>query len=395
MPKKIKLYYFAPHPVQYHVGIYKELAKIDRLDFKVIYQDDFGLKPTYVAEFKSDIAWDIDLLKDYPSEFMKNYGNRGRGGVFARVNIGIFSRVLVEKPDVILFKGYTTASDWLLMILSLVSKTKIIFRGEAILNKHQDPDSFKQMMKKFVITKWLSLCDAVMFSCAGNKEYFKYFGVPETKLFPIPCAVDNEFFRGYERLYRAEKGAIRAAVGIPEDNLVVLFSARFTIRKRPMDLLTAISKIDNANITVLFVGDGPEKDIIKDFAKNNGIHTVFTGFVNQTEISKYYSVADLGTVISDYDPSPKAMNEAMNFRLPIIVSDAVGTAFDLVKDGHNGFIVEVGDIDAIASKIDFFNKNRGEMMRMGENSFDCVEKWNFVEDVKGIEQAIIHITADK
>ena len=39
---KIKFYYFAPHPVQYHVGIYRELAKLDNLDFKVIYEDDIG-----------------------------------------------------------------------------------------------------------------------------------------------------------------------------------------------------------------------------------------------------------------------------------------------------------------------------------------------------------------
>ena len=395
MPRNIKLFYFAPHPVQYHVGIYRELAKVDRLDFKVIYEDDFGLMPTYVDEFKSEIKWDIDLMKGYPSEFMKNYGSRSRGGFFARVNIGIFGQIIKGKPDVILLKGYTTVSDWLVMILGLASKTKIIFRGEAVINMHNKPCLLKKIIKKLVITKWLSLCDAVMFSCAGNKKYFKYYGVPDSKLFPIPCAVDNAFFRGYESLYSRKKSAIRAKIGIPEDNLVVLFSARFTTRKRPLDLLNAISKIDNTNITVLFVGDGPEREIIEDFVKNNRISAVFTGFVNQSEISKYYSISDLSIVISDYDPSPKAMNEAMNFRLPIIVSDTVGTAQDLIKDDNNGFIVGVGDIDTISSKIDFFNKNRDELTRMGQNSFDIVEKWNFIEDVKGIGQAIGHVTGKK
>ena len=67
----------------------------------------------------------------------------------------------------------------------------------------------------------------------------------------------------------------------------------------------------------------------------------------------------------------------------------------LIKDDNNGFIVGVGDIDTISSKIDFFNKNRDELTRMGQNSFDIVENWNFIEDVKGIGQAIGHVTGKK
>ena len=43
--------------------------------------------------------------------------------------------------------------------------------------------------------------------------------------------------------------------------------------------------------------------------------------------------------MSDYDPSPKTLNEAMNFGLPCIVSDNVGTAKDLIKNGINGYIL--------------------------------------------------------
>ena len=131
---------------------------------------------------------------------------------------------------------------------------------------------------------------------------------------------------------------------------------------------------------------------MENYVQKYHINAIFTGFVNQTKISKYYSISDLDVVISDYDPSPKAMNEAMNFRLPIIVTDIVGTANDLIKDGENGFVVKVGDVDLISERIDFLNKNRKELLRMGNNSFDIVEGWNFKEDVKGILDAIDYIT---
>jgi glycosyltransferase involved in cell wall biosynthesis len=392
MSKKIKLFYFAPHPVQYHVGIYRELAKVDSIDFKVIYEDNIGIKPTYVKEFNKKIKWDIDPLGGYSHEFMKNYSFRPHGGFFSRVNLGIFKFILKDKPDVVIFKGYTNFSDWMVMLLSLVSKTKIIFRGEANLRGNDSSISFKKKYKKIILINWLKLCDVVMYSCTGNREYWEYYGVDKVKMFPIPCAVDNDFFREQKIAYTPRESEIKKTLGICSDNLIVLFSARFTSRKRPLDLLKAISNIDHSNITVLFVGDGPERSNMEKYVQKHHINAIFTGFVNQTEISKYYSISNLNVVISDYDPSPKAMNEAMNFKLPIIVTDIVGTAHDLVKDGKNGFVVKVGDIDLIAEKIDFLNKNRKELVRMGNNSFDIVEGWNFKEDVNGILGAIDYIT---
>ena len=50
------------------------------------------------------------------------------------------------------------------------------------------------------------------------------------------------------------------------------------------------------------------------------VRVYFSGFVNQSQISHYYSMADAVVVISSYDPSPKVMNEAMNFSLPVIAT---------------------------------------------------------------------------
>ena len=385
---KPKFYYFAPHPVQYHVGIYKELAKLDNLDFKVIYEDDIGLKPVYVEEFKKEIKWDIDLLDGYPYEFMKNYSSNSQGGFFSRVNFAIFKKFFVDKPNVIIFAGYINFSDWLVMILAKLTRTKIIFRGEATLKGNEDNSTFKQRLKKVFLKYWLQSCDVVMYSCRGNKEYWKFYGVDEDKMLPIPCAVDNEFFRNEKKKYLSEENNIKKELDINEDDFVILFSARFTTRKRPLDLLKAITSIDNSNITILFVGDGPERKNMEKFVKENNLKAKFVGFKNLTETPKYYSIADIDIVISDYDPSPKAMNEAMNFELPIIVTDIVGTAYDLVKDGENGFIIKVGDIDSIAQKINFLNKNRDISKQMRKKSLEIVDEWTFEKDVYYINEAI-------
>jgi glycosyltransferase involved in cell wall biosynthesis len=394
MTKKIKFYYFAPHPVQYHYGIYQEVAKIKDLDFKVIYESDIGVKPIFVKEFKKEIKWDVDLLQGYSYEFLKNYSINPMGGFFSRVNFGILKIFTVNKPDIVMFNGYITFSDWLIFILAKITKTKILFRGEAVLKGIENNHLFKQKIKFYFLHKWLRGCDAIMYSCGGNKQYWKYYGVGEDKMLPIPCAVDNIFFRKEREKYIEKKTDMKEELGINENDFVILFSARFTNRKRPLDLLNALNRINNKNITVLFVGDGPERSTMEKFSKENNLKVIFVGFKNQTDISKYYTLADLDIVISDYDPSPKSINEAMNFEVPIIVTDIVGTSNDLVVDNENGYIVKVGDIDAIANKIDYLNNNRDIPKKMGKRSLEIVDDWTFEKDAYGIEQAIKRVMSN-
>ena len=388
MIRKIRFYYFAPHPVQYHYGIYKELAKFNNLDFRVIYEDDIGLKPIYVEEFKQEIKWDIDLLSGYPYEFMKNYGNPKKEGFFARVNFSIFKKLLIDKPDVILFKTYTNFSDWLIMFLTRFTKIKIIFRGEATL-KGNEGKTLKSKIKEKVLKWWLKNCDIVMYSCTGNKEYWKYYGVRENKMLPIPCAVDNDFFQSERKKYLGKEKEIRKELGIDENDFVIVYVSRFNKNKNIETLIKSVGIINNKNISLLLVGDGSEMNNLKLLSKKYNVKSIFVGFKNQNEIPKYYSIANLFILLSkDFENSPKVLNEAMNFELPVIVTKIAGTAEDLVFDNVNGFKVDPLNVDDIAQKINYLNKNREITKQMGKKSLEIVNNWTFEKDAYYINEAI-------
>ncbi len=386
--KKVKLFYIAPHPVTYHTGIYRAIAKLKELEFKVVYEDSMGLKPIYIDEFKSEIEWDVDLLSGYDYEFLKNYTTNPEIGFFSRVNLGLFKKFLISKPDVVLFKGYMTFSDWLVLLLAKLTRTKVIFRGEGTLRRTENIPSLKQKVKYAYLKFWFRKQDLILFSCGGNKEFFKHYGVPESKLFPIHCAVDNDYFQEQKRSLSAHTRNLRDELRIPKEAFVILFSARFTSRKRPLDLISAVGSINHDNIFLLFVGDGPQRKQMEKSCLEKGINCHFAGFVNISEISKYYNIADLDVVISDYDPSPKAMNEAMNFSLPIIVTDIVGTAQDLVAHGENGYIINVGDVAALSEKINYLANNREYCKKMGEISLSKVRDWNFEKNADSVLSAV-------
>lgn len=397
MPKKLAV--IALHPIMYQTPIFRTLqshilSEDININFTVLFLDDVSLKERYFKEINSVYKPNVpSLLDGFNYRILKNIKIQN-AGFFSRLNLQLIPHFLVNKYDFALIHGYDTLSSWIVLALSKLLGVKLIFRGEAVLTGKCETNNYKSKLKNIIINFYLNNCDAILYSCSGNKEFIvshlskNYMG----KLFPIPCAVDNNFFQLTYNKLKPQRVKLRDSFGIPIDNLVILFSARFTSRKRPLDLLRSLTLIDNKSITVLFVGDGPERTAMEKFASDHGLNTIFVGFVNQDVISQYYTIADLKVVLSDYDPSPKAMNEAMNFELPIIVTDVVGTSKDLVLSNVNGFILEVGDIESLSLRIEYLNRNRSQLKKMGKMSKVIIDNWTFDEDVNGIIESINYLS---
>ena len=125
-----KLAIYAPHPVQYHVPIYREIKKLKEVKSVVLYADNLGVKAVYQPEFKVSIQWDIPLLDGYEYIFFRNFAKNKMGNFFSRINPGLFFHVLTKRYDTVLIQGYHTLNSWLILVASKLSNTKIIFRGE-------------------------------------------------------------------------------------------------------------------------------------------------------------------------------------------------------------------------------------------------------------------------
>jgi len=150
------------------------------------------------------------------------------------------------------------------------------------------------------------------------------------------------------------------------------------------------------NAELVFVGDGILKKSLERYVRKNSIKNVhFVGFQNMSKVSKFYSIADIYVSCSEWDVASKALNEAMNFRLALILCNTLGTAFDLVKEGKNGYIFPLGNTDKLAFYLKDLIKNKDKIREFGEESFKIVSKWNFDEEVKGLIRALDYISSEK
>ena len=70
-----------------------------------------------------------------------------------------------------------------------------------------------------------------------------------------------------------------------------------------------------------------------------------TGFINQSEVSKYYIITDVFIMASGYGETwGLATNEIMNFDASLVISDLSGCSTDLVNNGENGYIFKTDDL---------------------------------------------------
>ena len=98
---------------------------------------------------------------------------------------------------------------------------------------------------------------------------------------------------------------------------------------------------------------------------------------------------------SSFDPRGTVTNEAMACEVPVVISNMVGIygEGDIVRDGDNGFIYQVGDNVRLAELLDRLVEDPSLRRRMGSRSLEIIRGWDFHRDVEGLMQALTFVAA--
>ena len=134
----------------------------------------------------------------------------------------------------------------------------------------------------------------------------------------------------------------------------------------------------NNNCNFLIVGDGFMRNQLKKFVKDSELKNIkFYPFKNQNELKKIYRSADVFIMSSTREPWGLTVNEAMAAGNAVISSDNVGSSYDLIKNGKNGFIFKNGNAQDLANKIVKIVKNKKKLEKFKLESINIISKWDF------------------
>jgi len=161
-------------------------------------------------------------------------------------------------------------------------------------------------------------------------------------------------------------GEVRRRLGIPPERFVVGWLGRMTGVKQTSDLLSALALIRERGVDagLLLVGDGPDRQAFETQAHDLGLmrHCLFLGY--QEEVAPWYAAMDAVALPSGNEGTPVTVIEALAAGRPV-AAYGVGGVPDVVRDGVDGYVVEAGDVEALAGRLAELGTDPGLRERMG------------------------------
>lgn len=223
---------------------------------------------------------------------------------------------------------------------------------------------------KKLVLKGINYADEVWCVSKGSIESLRTIGyqgdvtiMPNGTDFQIGLS-DPKMLYEIDRMYLIEP-----------DIPILLFCGRMMWYKNIKIILDALKKVSKAGIKfkAFFVGDGPDRPAIEQYAKNNGIYdlTIFTGAIYDREkVKAFFSRADLFMFPSTYDTSGLVVKEAASCYCPTILTKGSCAAED-VTDMKSGILCDETAED-FAKKLAIVLKDKELLKKLGRGAADEV-----------------------
>lgn len=187
-----------------------------------------------------------------------------------------------------------------------------------------------------------NLADGIVLQTSQNKAYFgKAIQTKSTVIFN-PIDLDEKV--GLALKTTKKKKIVSVGRLMPQKNQKMLFDA------------FAIISVQYPDYELYVYGEGPEREKLTQYANKLGIGEKVHLPGSVKNVFEQIADAELFVLSSNFEGMPNALIEAMCIGLPCITTRVSG-AEDLVKEGINGSIVDVGNTEQLVEKIKVFLSN--------------------------------------
>ncbi len=397
----MRIAYFLTHPIQYQAPLIRHLRAVG-VDVHVIYGNDATARAYFDKGFGQQLAWDVPLLEGYPSTVLNAEDPKGsskeQGTHFERQ----ISALLNQEPfDAVWVHGWAHPFTQAAWRQARSRKLPLMLRGETFLGCVRG-GKLRRLAHKLIFSRKFREVSAFLSVGKLNRQLYRAYGVPESKIFQVPYVVDNAFFQKRCQEAVPNRERLRVELGLEPGCPVILFCAKLIDVKDPATLIRAVGKLvkperqGNHILTnaatapvLLMVGDGELRPALEKLAQEAAPGRVrFLGFRNQSELPALYDLCDVFVLPSVFEPWGLVVNEVMNAGKPVIVSDQVGSGLDLVESGVNGEVFRAGDVVDLTDQLRPWLLDAEKRAQGGAASLRRINVWGFEACAEGLQRAL-------
>jgi glycosyltransferase involved in cell wall biosynthesis len=322
----------SPEPTPYRAPLFDRIA--ERVDLTVI----------YAAHTVAGREWAVPL--QHRAVFLRGARVPGMRRVLRHdypVTPGIGSALRRTRPEVVVVSGWSTFASQAAVAWCRVHRVPYVLHVES--HDLEPRPAWRRRVKDAVATPVIRGAASVLAVGSAARESALARGAKDVRVFANTIDVERWSARA-DALPRAQR-----------DGMLVLSVGR-DVAEKGFDTLQAAC--DEA---------GVELDVV-------------TGGLGEEELARRYVAADAFALLSRHEPWGVVVNEAAASALPLVLSDRVGAARDLLRDGENGFVVPADDVTAAAAALRRLADDDELRRRMGARSRELVRGWNYEASVE-------------
>ena len=186
----------------------------------------------------------------------------------------------------------------------------------------------------------------------------------------------------------------------PDEKFRVAYLGRLVQgHKRVLDLIPLAAELKRRELQfeLNLIGDGEERGALEaGFAAGNvGLEVKFWGWLNPEQVRKRLKELDAVVLLSDSEGLPLALLESMGHGVVPIVTRIKSGLTEVVREGDNGFLVEVGDIPAFVDRVALLARDRKRLSQMQLQAWETSQDFSLDKMVATYEETFKQLAAAK
>ena len=189
--------------------------------------------------------------------------------------------------------------------------------------------------------------DRIQVTHAEMHELVTTAGVPVERVFKVPIGIDLEHFPlGPER-----QGSTFVIGSFLKDGVGMEDGLEPKLLKGPDTFVAVVERLRDVIPELSVLLTGPARGYVRRELERLGIPHDHVVLSSRDDLARAYHGVDVCLVTSRQEGGPKAVLEAMATGVPLVTT-RVGQAAELVRDGENGLLADVDDVDALVAAVE-------------------------------------------
>jgi glycosyltransferase involved in cell wall biosynthesis len=373
-----------PEPTPYRAPLLDRIAELAEIDLTVLYAADTVARRTWSVQPR------------HRHVFLRGIRVPGASRIVHHdypVTLGIRRALRRARPDVVVVSGWSTFAAKAAIAWCRVNAVPYLL----VVESHDEGPrrGWRRAVKGTVVPPIVRQASGILATGTLARTSMIARGAAPERVRIFANTVDVEAFGDRADALAPRRPELRGELGARAEDVVVLSVARLATEKRLDVLVQAVAAARDSRLLLVVAGEGAERETLEELAAEAGVRARLVGDVEWKRIVELYVAADVFALVSEREPWAVVVNEAAACGLPLVLSDRVGAAHDLLRDGENGVLVPAGDVSVTAAALRELAGDAERRREMGARSRELARDWGYGPSVEGFAAAVREAIADR